>query len=105
MSCSAIFVFPGQGSQHLNMLSKGRIYDSALSSDHSDVVNYCSDLIENDVIKLTDLKRSMGVGIRLYMPMLGVLGYDIGYGFDSTIIDDGDAHGWEHHFVFGMPIN
>ena len=43
--------------------------------------------------------------IRLYMPMLGVLGYDIGYGFDSTIIDDGDAHGWEHHFVFGMPIN
>ena len=54
MSCSAIFVFPGQGSQHLNMLSKGRIYDSALSSDHSDAVNYCSDLIETDVIKLIE---------------------------------------------------
>ena len=68
----------------------------------ADMGNIWSDY---DVIKLTDLKRSMGVGIRLYMPMLGVLGYDIGYGFDSTIIDDGDAHGWEHHFVFGMPIN
>ena len=54
MSCSAIFVFPGQGSQHLNMLSKGGIYDSALSSDHSDAVNYCSDLIETDVIKLIE---------------------------------------------------
>ena len=34
-----------------------------------------------------DLKRSAGIGFRLYMPMLGVLGYDMGYGFDSTIID------------------
>ena len=51
------------------------------------------------------LKRSIGVGFRINMPMLGKLGYDIGYGFDSTIIDDGRSHGWEHHFVFGMPMN
>jgi hypothetical protein len=37
--------------------------------------------------------------------MLGVLGYDMGYGFDSAIIDGNQKHGWEHHFVFGMPIN
>ena len=68
----------------------------------ADMGNIWSDY---DVVKLTDLKRSAGIGFRLYMPMLGVLGYDIGYGFDSTIIDDGRAHGWEHHFIFGMPMN
>ena len=68
----------------------------------ADMGNIWSDY---DIIKLTDLKRSVGVGVRLYMPMLGILGYDIGYGFDSTIIDEGDSHGWEHHFIFGMPIN
>ena len=68
----------------------------------ADMGNIWSDY---DVIKLTDLKRSVGVGVRLYMPMLGILGYDIGYGFDSTIIDGGEPHGVEHHFIFGMPIN
>ena len=58
-----------------------------------------------DIIKVTDLKRSAGIGIRLFMPMLGTLGYDIGYGFDDTIFDAGEPHGWEHHFIFGMPIN
>ena len=68
----------------------------------ADMGNVWSDY---DVVKLTDLKRSAGIGLRLYMPMLGVLGYDMGYGFDSTIIDGNQRHGWEHHFVFGMPIN
>jgi outer membrane protein insertion porin family len=29
-----------------------------------------------------DLKRSTGIGIRLYLPMFGLLGLDYGYGFD-----------------------
>jgi len=29
-----------------------------------------------------DMKRSAGVGIRFFMPMIGMLGFDIGYGFD-----------------------
>ena len=68
----------------------------------ADMGNVWSDY---DVIKLTDLKRSVGIGVRLYMPMLGILGYDIGYGFDKTILDSGSSHGFEHHFVFGMPLN
>ena len=68
----------------------------------ADMGNVWSDY---DIIKLTDLKRSAGIGIRLFMPMLGTLGYDIGYGFDDTIFDAGQPHGWEHHFIFGMPIN
>ena len=29
-----------------------------------------------------DMKRSAGAGIRFFMPMIGMLGFDIGYGFD-----------------------
>ncbi len=68
----------------------------------ADMGNVWSDY---DILKTTDLKKSLGVGVRVHMPMLGILGYDVGYGFDETIIDNGEAHGWEHHFVFGMPIN
>ena len=56
-----------------------------------------------------DLKRSAGVGVRVFIPMLGMLGYDIGYGFDSTdydayMNDQTEPHGWEYHLIFGMPF-
>ena len=56
-----------------------------------------------------DLKRSAGVGVRVFIPMLGMLGYDIGYGFDSTdydayMNDQTESHGWEYHLIFGMPF-
>ena len=51
-----------------------------------------------------ELKRSAGVGVRLFMPMLGMLGYDMGYGFDNVGNFENDgARGWEHHLIFGMP--
>ena len=54
------------------------------------------------------LRRSMGVGVRVMMPMLGTLGYDIGYGFDPSVEEyingNNSAHGWEYHFIFGLPI-
>ena len=51
------------------------------------------------------LKRSAGVGVRLFMPMLGMLGYDMGYGFDNVGNFENDgARGWEHHLIFGMPF-
>ncbi len=37
-----------------------------------------------------DLKRSVGVGLRAYLPMFGLLGFDFGYGFDNQAkIDSG----------------
>ncbi|UCH10379.1 MAG: BamA/TamA family outer membrane protein, partial [Fidelibacterota bacterium] len=52
-----------------------------------------------------ELKRSLGVGVRMFMPMLGMLGLDLGYGFDQVEIDtEGKPHGWELHFIFGMPF-
>ena len=49
-----------------------------------------------------DLYRSAGVGVRLFMPMVGIIGVDFGYGFDrvtdNPFINSGK---WEVHFQFG----
>ena len=47
-----------------------------------------------------DLKRSAGIGIRFFMPMIGQLGFDMGYGFDD-ISGDGNPQGWEYTIIFG----
>ncbi len=54
MSSSAFLTFPGQGSQHLSMLSKGGILDIALSSKYSQALECCSELISHDVLKLIE---------------------------------------------------
>ncbi|WP_147678215.1 outer membrane protein assembly factor BamA [Algibacter pacificus] len=48
-----------------------------------------------------DLKRSAGLGIRIFMPAFGLLGIDFGHGFDS-IDDSGVKNGWETHFIIGQ---
>ena len=51
------------------------------------------------------LKRSVGVGVRMFMPMLGMLGLDFGYGFDHAEGDrEPGPHGWELTFIFGTPF-
>ena len=46
-----------------------------------------------------DLRRSVGLGLRLYMPMIGLIGIDFGYGFDRDAY--GNVPGWTPHFQFG----
>lgn len=48
-----------------------------------------------------NLKRSAGVGVRIFMPMFGLLGVDLGYGFDP-IGQYGSPSGWQTHFVIGQ---
>ena len=48
-----------------------------------------------------DLKRSAGVGIRFFMPMIGKLGFDFGYGFDD-LNGDGEAEGWKSSITIGQ---
>ena len=43
----------------------------------------------------SDLKRGAGVGVRIEIPMLGLIGFDFGYGFDK------ENPGWEPHFQLG----
>ena len=49
-----------------------------------------------------DIKRSAGAGIRLYIPMMGLLGFDMGYGFDRIKGKSDDVRGWHPSFVLGQ---
>ncbi len=49
---------------------------------------------------LFDLKRSAGFGGRIIMPPLGMLGIDIGWGFDRDPVPDWKSP--EYHFIFGQ---
>ncbi len=58
---------------------------------------------------LYDMRRSLGFGARLFMPLLGIIGVDFGYGFDNVPDDAtapeniGVSEGkWKIHFKFGQ---
>lgn len=58
-----------------------------------DAGNTWEDLASTDP---SDLMRGAGVGIRLVVPPIGLIGFDFGYGFDRI-----DGAQWEPHFQFG----
>tara|TARA_Y100001970_G_scaffold111988_1_gene139773 strand:+ start:8433 stop:11003 length:2571 start_codon:yes stop_codon:yes gene_type:complete len=47
-------------------------------------------------------KRSVGLGLRIFMPAFGLLGIDFGYGLDAVNDFDLNPNGWETHFVIGQ---
>lgn len=47
-----------------------------------------------------DLRRSVGFGARLLINPIGLIGFDLGYGFDRKLTDDKDPT-WLFHFQFG----
>jgi outer membrane protein insertion porin family len=54
------------------------------------------------VTDIYDLRRGVGIGVRVFMPMLGIIGFDYAYGFDNINIATGQKFGrWKPHFVFG----
>lgn len=51
-------------------------------------------------------KRSAGIGVRLFLPMFGLIGFDGGYGFDeleTTNYSTSDK-GWKLHFILGQEL-
>ncbi len=46
-----------------------------------------------------DMKRSAGAGVRIYLPMVGLMGIDWAYGFDKVF---GTKGGSQFHFVLGQ---
>ena len=50
-----------------------------------------------------NLKRSLGLGVRIYLPMFGLMGIDWGWGFDK--INGSDQYGKsQFHFVLGQEL-
>ncbi len=48
-----------------------------------------------------NLKRSAGAGVRIFLPMFGLMGIDWGYGFDESGYKN-NAGGSQFHFVIGQ---
>lgn len=48
-----------------------------------------------------ELRRSVGAGIRLFMPLVGIIGIDFGYGFDYYDQLGNREGRWKVHFQFG----
>ena len=48
-----------------------------------------------------DMKRSAGVGVRIFLPMFGLMGIDWGYGFDP-VNGDKSVGGSQFHFTIGQ---
>ena len=46
-----------------------------------------------------NLKRSAGAGVRIYLPMVGMMGIDWAYGFDTVFGEKGGSH---FHFILGQ---
>jgi outer membrane protein insertion porin family len=49
---------------------------------------------------LFNLKRSVGIGARILLNPIGLIGFDYGYGFDRKTVDGADPQ-WLFHFQFG----
>ena len=48
-----------------------------------------------------DMKRSGGAGVRIFLPMVGLMGIDWAYGFDKTL-STGVKGGSQFHFILGQ---
>ena len=66
----------------LTFAEAGNVFDSFESSD------------------LFDLRRSVGVGARILINPIGLIGFDLGYGFDRKAVNGQDPS-WLFHFQFG----
>ncbi len=66
----------------LTFAEAGNVYDSFESSD------------------IFDLRRSVGVGARILINPIGLIGFDLGYGFDRKAVN-GQNPAWLFHFQFG----
>jgi outer membrane protein insertion porin family len=48
-----------------------------------------------------ELKRSAGLGVRIFMPAFGLLGIDFAHGFDPLRPGE-EKSGWQTHFIIGQ---
>ncbi len=49
-----------------------------------------------------NIKRSAGLGVRIFMPAFGLLGIDFGRRFDDVPGQPGSSGAWETHFIIGQ---
>ncbi len=53
-----------------------------------------------DQASFSEMKKSLGFGMRLVIPMIGIMGIDAAYGFDKDPLNNKQS-GWQWHFQIG----
>jgi len=61
----------------------------------ADAGNVWESFQDIEINSTDDLKRGAGFGVRIEIPLMGVMGFDFGYGFDKS------PPGWVPHFQIG----
>jgi len=56
---------------------------------------------KDDIKPFSGLSKGAGVGFRLVVPSIGVIGFDFGYAFDEPY---GEKKGWKPHFQIGTGL-
>lgn len=55
-------------------------------------------------LNMFDVKRSVGAGVRVWLPMFGLMGFDWGYGFDTPNNGNIADSGSRFHFIIGQSL-
>ncbi len=57
-------------------------------------------------VRISDLKKAAGVGLRLFVPIIGQIGIDYGYGFNAVPSEPSkQRQGWNFLFSFGQSFD
>lgn len=92
----------GRGAILANAELRLKLNDQAYMLMFYDVGNAWENMTEAWDSKFLPLYQGVGLGVRLEIPMLGILGIDFGYGFTETSYSGGGK--WEPHFQMGTSL-
>lgn len=89
----------GRGSMLINMELRLKLNEQAYLLMFYDVGNAWENMTTAWSDKFAPLYHATGIGVRMEIPMMGILGIDLGYGFTDTDFAGGGK--WEPHFQIG----
>jgi len=93
------YVIGGRGGFVGNFELRLKLTDQAYLLGFYDVGNVWESMTDAYNSKFSPIYNSIGIGARLEIPMIGVMGLDLGYGFTES--DNGYGQKWEPHFQIG----
>ncbi|MDD3802980.1 MAG: outer membrane protein assembly factor BamA [bacterium] len=93
------YVIGGRGAVLSNLELRLKLNEQAYMLMFYDVGNAYENMTEALSDRFKTLYHGTGVGVRIEIPMVGVMGIDLGYGFQKT--PNGYGMNWEPHFQVG----
>ncbi|MGE3062496.1 MAG: outer membrane protein assembly factor BamA [bacterium] len=93
------YIIGGRGAVLSNLELRLKLNEQAYMLTFYDVGNAYENMTEALSDRFKTLYHGAGIGVRIEIPMVGVMGIDLGYGFQKTA--NGYGLSWEPHFQVG----